>query len=63
MMKFSKLRKFMPLLYLHIEFPLFEVKTALMLTRIETETIEYTMFHFRIYKWKFAMSLYGKQGR
>lgn len=46
------------LLNIYIELPYFHVHTTMMCERVEACVFEYSRFEIKLFKWKFAFSLY-----
>lgn len=52
-----------PLLHFRLEIPFVSIWTDLMYRRLECRTIEYVVFHVRVWKWSFEFALYDTDMR
>lgn len=61
--KIVRWRLFLPLLHLHIQIPLFEIRTSLMSDSNTSYIRDYVSVLVRFWKWKFEFALYDTMQR
>lgn len=58
-----KIRNFLPILHIHIELPLIEIRTLLMVEQIETLYRQYVVLEIHVWKWSVEFRLYDTDKR